>query len=680
MRASRCALALAALSTMAVGAYGQTAGYTISTIGGSDPVRDGRPAASAILQSASGIAFSPDGRLFIADSGASRIRMVTPDATTTDSYSAYAYGTISTFAGVGAPGFGGDGGPASEAYIDGPGNVAVDGLGSLYFSSGTRVRKVDQGGIVQTVAGGGTSDAYQEGAPATSIALPLQGGVAVDAKNHLYVSEMVGGRIFRVSPEGLIYLVAGGGTLGLEADGGSAKQARLLQPQGLVFDGKGNLYFCEQGRYSVRKIAPDGTITTFAGTGTRGFSGDGGPASKAQMMSPASLALDGSGNLLILDSGNGGVRSVSPDGVIRSLLEPNPYVYARSLAIAGNGNLWIVRTSALDMVISGSPRNVIGDSHSHSDGLMATETLMYATSSLAVDRYGLTYFTDSTPSTIWAIDRRGIVWTLVYGSGGALGDGYPLSRAQLSMPSALAFDGVGNLWIGDANRVRRVSRSDSIIQTVAGTGVYGFSGDDGPAIEAKLDNYSWIAIDSFKNLFISSPNSNRVRKVGSDGIITTVAGNGERRSGGDSGPAKLAQVAPLGIAVDREGTLYIADVAGNRIRGVSKDGIITTIAGGGTRTGDGPATEMELPAPRAVAVTPAGEVMFTTSTAIFRVSRSGWLERIAGGDMPGYWGDGGPAREALLNRPGSLCIDGSGAILFVDAGNYRIRKLTPVKE
>ena len=215
---------------------------------------------------------------------------------------------------------------------------------------------------------------------------------------------------------------------------------------------------------------------------------------------------------------------------------------------------------------------------------------------------------------------------------------------------------------------------------VAGNGQYGFSGDDGPAIEAKLDSTDWIAVDLSRNLFVSSPGYNRVRKVGPDGKITTVAGNGERGSAGDGGPATSAQVTPSGIAVDREGTLYIADTAGRRIRSVSPAGIITTVAGGGTGTGDGPATEIDLPAPTAVAVTPMENFCSATAAAIFRVSRSGWLERIAGGDLPGYSGDGGPALGARLNAPGTLWVDESGAILFADAGNHRIRKLSPVKE
>ena len=292
-----------------------------------------------------------------------------------------------------------------------------------------------------------------------------------------------------------------------------------------------------------------------------------------------------------------------------------------------------------------------------------------------MDRYGLIYFTDSSPGTIRVIDHRGIVLILVNGYSNGL-----LDRAGLNSPRALFTDRGGNLWIGDSARVRRVNRSDSIIQTVAGNGQYGFSGDDGPAIEAKLDSTDWIAVDSSRNLFVSSPGYNRVRKVGPDGKITTVAGNGERGSAGDGGPATSAQVTPSGIAVDREGTLYIADTAGRRIRSVSPAGIITTVAGGGTGTGDGPATEIDLPAPTAVAVTPMGELLFTTAAAIFRVSRSGWLERIAGGDLPGYSGDGGPALGARLNAPGTLWVDESGAILFADAGNHRIRKLSPVKE
>ena len=284
-----------------------------------------------------------------------------------------------------------------EAHISGPLKSGPGYAGQPVFFGRRPGAQGGPGGNYQTVAGGGSSQDNRK------VCRPHRSHSefrSASRSMHRGTSTVSGGysgdRIFRISPEGLIYTVAGGGTLGLEADGGSARQARLLTPVGLVLDTKGNLYFCEQARSCVRKAAPDRTITTVAGTGTRGFSGDGGPASKAQLMSPVSLALDGGGNLLILDSGNASVRVVSPDGAIRSLVEPNPYAYVSSLALDGNGNLWITGPYGLDIVVSGTRHQVIADLRSSSSGdygHSASETPISGPFGLTVDRYGLIYFT-----------------------------------------------------------------------------------------------------------------------------------------------------------------------------------------------------------------------------------------------------------------------------------------------
>ena len=306
----------------------------------------------------------------------------------------------------------------------------------------------------------------------------------------------------------IIIPVAGTGIAGFGGDGGPAKLAMLNQPEGVAVDASGNLYIADTDNNRIRKISPNGIITTVAGTGIAGFSGDGGPASQAQLNHPEGVAVDASGNLYIADTGNNRIRKISPDGIITT--------------VAGNG------------------------------------------------------------------------------IAGFSGDNGPASQAQLNQPEGVAVDASGNLYIADTDndRIREV-RTDGVIVTIAGDA--GFSGDGGPASQAQLNHPEGVAVDASGNLYIADTGNNRIRKISPNGIITTVAGNGT--------PAILN--APTGIAVSASGNLYIADTGNNRILVVDPSGRITTLV-----------SANGLNQPAGIAVNPVGG-LFISSTGdnqIFQIT------------------------------------------------------------
>jgi uncharacterized protein (TIGR03437 family) len=265
---------------------------------------DNGPAKNAALFTPLGVAVDSAGNVYIADSLNNRVRKVDTS------------GNITTVAGSASPGFSGDGGPATSASLFNPIAVAVDGNNNLYIADGSnaRIRKVNAAGVISTVAGSLLPGFSGDGGPATSASLLLPGGVAVDGNGNLYIADIGNNRIRKVTAAGTISTVAGNGTKGFSGDGGSATSASLNLSSahiGLAVDGAGNLYVTDSGNNRVRKVTASGTISTIAGNGVAGFSGDGGPATSAGLSSPTDVTLDSSGNLFIADSKNNRVRKVS---------------------------------------------------------------------------------------------------------------------------------------------------------------------------------------------------------------------------------------------------------------------------------------------------------------------------------------------------------------------------------
>ena len=539
--------------------------------------------------------------------------------------------TINTYAG--RTDNDGDNGPAVRARLALPEGVAVDHSGNVYVSEywNNRIRRVDRAGTITTYAGTGKKGYSGDGAPAVAAQFDGPVDLAVDDSGNLYIADSGNNRVRRVDTSGIITTVAGTGEEGYSGDGGPAVAAELDGPSGVAVDGSGTIYISDTSNQRVRRVNNLGTITTIAGIGGRGYGGnDGKPAVRASVSWPRGLAVDGAGNVYIAASGDSRILRVDTSGIITT--------------VAGTG----------EEGYSG-------------DGGPAVDAGLSNPYDVAVDGAGNLYIPDGSNHRVRRVDASGTITTIAgQGEGGYSGDGGPAVRARLDLPTNLTVDGSGNLLIVDArnNRIRRVDTSGTIT-TVAGIGESGFSGDGGQAVSAWLYDPAGIAFDKLGNLYIADRENNRIRRVDTSGAITTVAGTGERGYSGDGGPAVSAQLGrPASVAVDSSGNLYIGDDWYGHIRRVDASGTITTIV-------------PNLNDTRGLAVDGSGNLYIAqfAHSKILRLDTSGTITTVAGTGEEGYGGDGGPAVEARLDNPGGVAVDGSGNLYIADTFNHRIRRV-----
>jgi len=315
------------------------------------------------------------------------------------------------------------------------------------------------------------------------------------------------------------------------------------------------------------------------------------------------------------------------------------------------------------------------------DGVPATATPAWFTFDVAVDGLSNIYITDS--SCIRKVNASGIISTIAGHCGvlGYSGDDGPATDALLGNQESVTVDGAGNVYISDNGRIRKINTS-GIISKFAGNGIYGFSGDGGPATAASLSTVYGEAVDASGNVYIADFNNYRIRKVNTSGIISTYAGNGGSGHSGDGSPATDAAIGgPRHLTFDGAGNLYFTDAANNLVRKISASGIISAVAGNGTAGYiDGcPATAAELNLPTGIAVDGAGNIYVGdwNNNRIRQINTSGFISTYAGNGSPGFDGDGGLATAAMLRNPSGVATDAAGNVYFGDANNYRVRVVTP---
>ena len=572
--------------------------------------------------------------------------------------------------------------PATTSVLSEPVALATDAAGNLYIAEGGLVRKLATDGIISTVAGSFTYKGVPggDGGPATGARIDPQ-DVAVDAAGNLYIADYFGHRVRKVDSAGIITTVAGTGAAGFSGDGGPATAAQIHRPYGVAVDGLGNLYIADSFNYRIRKVDTAGTITTFAGTGGKSSTGDGGPATAATLADPRDIAFDRDGNVYIADTYGYQLRRVDPSGTITTFagngqwgtagdggLALSAQLLAFDLAFDAAGNLYVA-DSWLDKVRRIDRQGVItrvagnGFTHFSGDGGPALDAQIHGIQRLAIDPVsGRLAFADTGSKRVRTIDAAGVVSTIY------TGDGY-----DFWLFSGLAYDPWGNLYVGERGRIRRIDRTGAVT-TVAGTGADGFSGDGGLATFAKIGSPSSLTFDRVGNLYFTDVGSARIRKVSTLGIITTVAGSGVTGLSGDGGPATAAKIWPwygAEVAVDEAGNLYLADSYNDRIRKVDPSGTITSVG----------ANRVDFPT--GVALDGGGNLFVATSfsSKVHKMTPAGEWSTVAGNGSNGYGGEGGPATSAELDLQGfgmggDVAVDQHGT-LFI-GGFQRIWKVDGV--
>jgi hypothetical protein len=523
------------------------------------------------------------------------------------------------------------------------------------------IRRVDSStGVITSIAGTGSSGYSGDGGKAIQAKLNKPRGVAADALGNIYISDSDNHVIREINTLGDIDTIAGNGSAGYSGDNGPANLAQLDKPNGVFVDVSDNIYIADTENHVIRMVYDDaGTmkITTVAGDGSGGYLGDDMPATSSRLNKPRGVWLDESGNILIADADNNRARLVYDDGGTMMIT-----------TVAGDGSA----------------------AYSGDNGPATSASLKKPHAVCVYEAQAPSYLhiADADNDRVRMVDSSIRIITTVAGTwwAGYNGDGFPAKWARLYYPRGVHVDGSRNVYIADTynHRIRKVDGDTGIITTVAGNGSKGFSGDGGPATNAKLRYPYNVFVDTAGNIFIVDTMNYRIRKVDAGtGIITTVAGDGNAGNRGDGGPATAASIRKsFDAAVDGEGNLYIADTHNHIIRKVdATTGIITTVVGNSNAgySGDGGlATDAELNKPYSVFVDPFGNIYLAdTKNDVIRMvdGTTNIITTVAGNGTSGDSGDGGPATQAQLDEPKGVWVDSSDNIFIADTYNDRIKRV-----
>ncbi len=646
-----------------------------------------------------GVALDASGNLYVGEWGNHRIRKITPG------------GVVSTFAGTGikADGTAGGGfmdGAGNVAQFNTPYGVAVDGSGFVYVADANnhRIRKITSAGVVSTLAGTGTAGFMDGAGNVAQFENPR--GVVVDGSGFVYVADTVNHRIRKITPGGVVSTLAGTGIQGFMD--GTGNVAQFHYPSGVALDSIGNIYVGDQNNHRIRKITPGGVVSTLAGTGIKADGTAGGDfmdgeGNVAQFNKPRGVAVDGVGNVYVVDSENHRIRRLIIESPTLDPICTNGTPSTAKVFFA-NTEKCVSCNSGFDLngeicggldpiCTNGTPSTVkvptantekcvsCDDYYTFKSNETCAPVIVetfagtgtagfmngagnvaqfYYPIGVEVDGSGFVYVVDTDNQRIRKITSMGVVTTLAgTGTDGSM-DGAG-NVAQFNYPRGGAIDSSGNVYVADTynQRIRKIT-SAGVVTTLAGTGTAGFM--DGAGNVAQFNFPYGVAVDNSGFVYVADQSNHRIRKITSTGVVSTLAGTGTAGNMDGAGNAALFR-SPGGVAVDGSGNVYVADTYNHRIRKITSTGVVSTLASG-------------FDNPRGVEVDSSGNVYVADASnhRIRKITSAGVVTTLAGTTGTSGFMDGA-GNVAQFNKPYRVAVDSSGNVYVTDTDNHRIRKI-----
>ena len=600
-------------------------------------------------------------------------------------------------------------GPAAVAIFRSPEDLVVDAQGNVYVADGSVVRKITPAGLVSTLAGEAPDRMVMQQGSLTHVRRayldPCDGrgstarfshlsGIAIGPDGTLFVSDVY--TIRRISPQGDVTTLAGQHRVEGHADGLGA-EASFHHPLGLAVDGQGNVYVADDANHTIRKITPAGLVSTYAGRAGEDGHADG-PRTQARFDRPNSLAFAPDGALFVHDRSNRTFRRISPQGEV-STWGGHPdnvargtgpgaaltFDYHQGLAIDQAGYLYTIRYSnairrirlrdGAEQPYAGNP-----DEQGQIDAATPADARFNFPAAVAIGPDGSVYVADHGNRVVRKISPQGAVSTLA-GRNPDVRFNNPADRKRLSLPSGVAFDAQGTLYVADQGNslVRRVSPAGAISTWAGRQGQRNFA--DGAGVEAVFGGPADVAVGPDGCVYVADAGNHTLRKISPQGVVSTLAGQ-PLEAGDRNGLGRKAQLAaPNTVAVAPNGTVYLTDGETGAVRRITPAGQVSTFRKGWRQGFIGPLSNApnRVAQSSAVAVGPDGAV-YVFQGALYKCSASG-RARLLAGDPAAEWGFAdGTGRRARFNRPGALAVDARGNVYVADTGNHLIRRVSPAGE
>jgi len=637
-------------------AYGQVSTFAGS---GSSGSADGQGTAAG-FNAPRGMTVDNNNNIYVADRGNNKIREITPQ------------GLVSTYAGSGL--IGEINATGKNASFTTPSGITIDASGNMYVADAGNqlIRKITPNGAVSTYAGSGFAGT-SDGTKFASFDFPND--VVADNAGNVYVSDYNNEEIRMIAPGGVVSTLAGYPSIGSIDGTGSA--ARFYNPGGLAIDAAGNICVTDIGNNLIRKVTPAGVVTTYAGSGSSGFANGTGAA--AGFNYPASITIDQLGNLYVADTFNALIRKIDPAGVVTTfagIAQTTGFTNGDRLSATFNQPFGIVADKTGDLYVADAGnfaiRKISLTGYTIDKPLPAGLIFNATTGTISGTPTESSQATDYTITAYNLIGSSSTVVNIAVNATAAVNSAAPNITYQTPQVYTL---NIGITPLAPTNTGGAVPANIyGQVSTIAGNGSQGSV--NGPAAASSFSFPYGIVLDANNNIYVADVNNNLIRKITPAGVVSTFAGSGATGNTNGTGTA-ASFFGPSGLAIDNAGNIYVADQGNNMIRKITPAGLVSTLAGSGA-LGDvnGAAASASFTYPRGIAVDKQGDVYISDSDNLIReISAAGIVSTFAGSGAPGS--ADGPGSSASFNLPDGLAIDADGNIYVADEGGNNIRKITP---